>query len=312
MRKSGWMLLGWIILLALTTTSCAVVMDFLRPAQATPTATETAAPTLTPRPTRTCTPTLTPTRPILYPTQQAPLPLMPELSYLPGPSADVNGYRLQLWLRQGTEFAVMGNIYTISRLGMEQVQLNDVLDEQVNLKDINGDGQLELIVQTYSGGAHCCFSTLVYQFEPELTQVLASLPSNCGGQFEDLRGDGVPEFITCDDRWAYRYCPFAMSPLPLIVLEYQPGRGYVNASPDYPEKYAESLQRYRGLLEGSALSQDAFDGTSKCAVLPQVLNYLYLGDAPTAWQVFDQYYLYPDAAEFRADIEQVMGEAYYP
>ncbi len=299
------------LLLVLVLVGCSTAAKLFARPTLLPALTQTPAPSATTQPpTRTIMPS--PTAHFVYPTVLPPQPLFPDLTYQPGPLTDVNAYRVQLWLRQGEDFYSTGNILTISSLGAEQTQLDYVIDQQLNLQDVTADGLPELIVNEYSGGAHCCFTTRVFQFQPNLTRLLESIPSNCGGRFEDLRADGVPEFLTCDDRWAYRYCPYAMSPLPLVVLEYRMGQGYVNASASYPEKYTEETARLLALAETAPSNQDAFDGTSKCAVLHLVLNLLYQGDAQSAWTAFDQYYTYPDAAEFRADIEQVLSETYYP
>lgn len=298
------------LLLALALVGCSTVAKIFIRHTGLPAPTPIPSPSSTPMlPTSTFTPS--PPVPFVYPTVLPPQPPLADLSYQPGPITDMGAYRIQLWLKQGEDFYSAGNILTISSLGAEQMQMDYVIDEQLNFWDITADGQPELIVNEYSGGAHCCFTTRVFQFQPALTRLLESIPSNCPGQFEDIRADGVPEFLTCDDRWAYRYCAFAMSPLPLVVLEYREGQGYVNASARYPEKFTEETDRLLALAESASSNQDAFDGSSKCAVLHLVLNYLHQGDAQAAWAAFDQYYTYPDAAEFRADIEQVLSETYY-
>lgn len=222
-------------------------------------------------------------------------------------------YVIQTWTNNNPDYLFFGNALTIATVGEEPIQHNFILDEQIRLEDVTGDAADDLIVTEYSGGAHCCFTTYVYEFIPKLTQRFASLSSNCPGEFKDLNGDAVPEFLTCDDRWAYRYCAFAASPIPLVVLEYQPGQGYVNASAKFPGQYQERLQRSLALAETAGdNSPDDAEGTSKCAVLSLVLDYYSLNDVDSARASFDAYYTDPDAESFWAEIEATMREPLYP
>jgi hypothetical protein len=49
-----------------------------------------------------------------------------------------------------------------------------------------------------------------------------------------------------------------------------------------------------------------FDGTTKCAVLAVVLDYLYAGLPQYAWAELYRLYHYPDVDVFRAEIEQAV------
>lgn len=59
----------------------------------------------------------------------------------------------------------------------------------------------------------------------------ASPTGNQCGRFEDLDEDGIYEFLSVDDSFAYRYCAYAGTPIVRVVLKYEPGAGYVPASP---------------------------------------------------------------------------------
>ena len=49
-----------------------------------------------------------------------------------------------------------------------------------------------------------------------------------------------------------------------------------------------------------------WDETSKCAVLPLILDYLYSGRMDQAWEALERYYSFPDAGTFRTEIEAVV------
>ncbi len=184
--------------------------------------------------------------------------------------------------------------------------------------DIDGSGWPNVIIETYSGGAHCCLATYVYDLADTLVAVeLPPSPGgNSGGEFADLNGDGVFEYLTADDSFAYTYCAFAGSPAVRVVLAYDAReRRYVPASFRYPELYAldieRDIERARAVCSGAG--DLGWDGTPKCEVLPLVLDYLYSGVADSAWAALETYYIETDQVAFRAEIERVIrASPYYP
>lgn len=180
-------------------------------------------------------------------------------------------------------------------------------------EDVNGDGYLDAIVHLYSGGAHCCYATVLYSLGPSPIRYVVEPGSNCPGEFRDLDGDGVYEFLTCDDSFAYRFCPFAQSPLVRVVLKFMPGQGYVPASPEFPEIYAEEIAQHRAQAE-ETLNQGPFpdrDGSPKSVVLVLVLDYLYSGQPEKAWEALYHYYRYPDVEGLRRAIEDTVRRSCY-
>ena len=182
--------------------------------------------------------------------------------------------------------------------------------------DINGTGYPDLIIQRYTGGAHCCFGVDVYDLASSLLliDVPASPGGNAMGTFVDLNGDGVFEYETRDDSFAYTYCCFAGSPFTLVILEYSPLQGrYIPASYRYPVLYQDEIcldtQRARAL--GLEEADGGWDGTGKCDVLPLVLDYLYSGRAASAWAALEAYYPESDRDAFRAEIESVVEASPY-
>jgi hypothetical protein len=183
-------------------------------------------------------------------------------------------------------------------------------------RDIDGSGHPNLIIESYSGGAHCCFETLVYDLAETLVPIglPASPGGNASGEFVDLDGDSVFEFRTCDDSFAYAYCSYAGSPCVPAVLVYDSGQGrYVPESYAYPELYRDEIRRdtERAKLALTGGGDAGWDGTPKCDVLPLVLDYLYSGEPEAAWDALETYYLFSDRDAFRAEIEAVVGASPY-
>lgn len=133
----------------------------------------------------------------------------------------------------------------------------------------------------------------------------------------DVNGDGIYEFLTCDDSFGYRYCPFYDSPLVRVVLRYELGVGYVPAGPQFPDVYAEEIVAHTALAETARRREGPFPdwpwyGTPRCEVLALVLDYLYSGQVERAWEALYHYYRHPDVEGFRAEIEAtVWGSSYF-
>ena len=183
-------------------------------------------------------------------------------------------------------------------------------------QDIDGSGYPNVVIESYSGGAHCCFDTFVYDLAETLVPIglPASPGGNAPGEFVDLDGDSVFEFRTCDDSFAYAYCCYAGSPCVPATLVYDSGqRRYIPKSYAYPEIYRDEirLDTEHAKLALTGGGDAGWDGTPKCDVLPLVLDYLYSGDPEAAWDAFETYYLFPDRDAFRAEIEAVVGASPY-
>ena len=290
-----------------------------------PTATATAEPptaTVTPPPTATPSPTPPPPSPTPPPPtatpgkpSSAPGPVgtpVPVSTLPPAPEGYkveerwIDSYLVQFFEKEDVEEFLLPseNIVVISRDGVVLARVESVsLLGELTGTDITGEGHPDVIVEVFTGGAHCCSSTIVYDLGPEFTKVLETPLSNCGGSFEDLNGDGVYEYLTCDDLFAYFYCPYASSPVVKVVMEYKPGHGYVPASPRFAYLYEDAIAHDTALAEEYGPGDlGEWDGSNKCAVLPVVLDYLYSGQPERAWESFEKFYTGTDRMLFWAEL----------
>jgi hypothetical protein len=148
-------------------------------------------------------------------------------------------------------------------------------------QDINRDGEPELIVSEWSGGAHCCYTTTIYSAGTEAArQIFSRNTGNCGpGGFEDLDGDGALEFVTCDDGWAYTYCSFADSPFPRVVYAYDIARGeYAPATPRFTSRFRDELAAALDEAQAWMAESNGKDGSlDKCRLLKPVLGLMFAG-----------------------------------
>jgi hypothetical protein len=266
-------------------------------------ATSTAAATPTPDPTHTATvPVPSPTPSTLEPLGEA---------YVILQERQIGEYVVRLWRNTASEGIGYDNIATISGGGQPEVRVEFAAElGQETGTDLTGEGHPDVVIEVFTGGAHCCLSTIVYDLGPTLTKVLETPLSNCGGSFQDLDSDGVAEYVTCDDLFAYVYCCYAGSPAAQVVLRYDPESGYVPASPRYGDTYAGPIVADTQIAENAEPGERCeWDETTKCGVLPLVLDLLYAGQDAQAWAELNRLYPYPDVLLFWAEIVRAVGSS---
>jgi hypothetical protein len=98
--------------------------------------------------------------------------------------------------------------------------------QDVSIVDLEGDGEPEILVDLYSGGAHCCSIVEVFAYVPSTGSYTAVEHDfgDPGAKLTDIDGDGKLEFESADDRFAYAFAPFAFSGMPPLVLDFAAGQ----------------------------------------------------------------------------------------
>jgi hypothetical protein len=96
----------------------------------------------------------------------------------------------------------------------------------VHVIDLDHTGQPNVVLDLFTGGAHCCSIEQVFTFDPGTnTYVKAERDfGDPGERTKDLNHDEHFEFVTADDAFAYAFTDFAASGLPLQILTFSGGR----------------------------------------------------------------------------------------
>ncbi|MFN8123174.1 MAG: hypothetical protein U0237_12180 [Thermoleophilia bacterium] len=150
-------------------------------------------------------------------------------------------------------------VFPERRLGL----VSPVLLEPGSLRvvDLDADGSPEVVVTGFSYGAHCCYSgRIAYRPAGAARDRLLRIEwGDIAGDLRDADGDGVPEFVGVDIRFAYAFgVSYADSAFPAQVLRFRSGR-LVDATSSYPAVVRHSMRRnwgsYRqGRREGRAVA----------------------------------------------------------
>ena len=165
--------------------------------------------------------------------------------------------------------AEVKTIFTRKEFHFSFAQLKEMA--KLNATDINGDGRIEILVQSSSGG-NCwsCNPVEIYQVKDQKAVLLAAAPVQ---QIVNLdvgtTGDSGAELVVADARWeSYGDLSHAASPSAKLVYAWRGGR-YINASREFAAFYRAEFERLRtALAEAKTLitdaegSDDAYVGTA--------------------------------------------------
>jgi hypothetical protein len=158
-----------------------------------------------------------------------------------------------------------------------------------------------VVVQEWSGGAHCCFDYHVLHVQGTEVRREGTIRSgDCSLRVADLDHDGTFELIGCDSRFAYAFdLPFVDSPLVPVVYAFRE-RGYASDNRRFPQVYQFRLAQERRRLAEAERAGDARG--ARRAVLSILLHQLYAGRVTEAWCAFDRGYRWADRADVRQEV----------
>ena len=172
--------------------------------------------------------------------------------------------------------------------------------------DLTGDGVPNLLVEAYTGGAHCCFHYALLALGDELEVMWEGFLADAGGVVVDLAQDGRRQLMSADMSFAYAFCSFAETPAPAVVLAFEPS-GVRVANLDFPEVYEREL--VWALERVLLLPEDAGPDTRACALAQLVLTLLYGGREEMAEAALARLFVSDDAEGFRDALWAIVDES---
>ncbi|MGB2867566.1 MAG: hypothetical protein WBD36_03880 [Bacteroidota bacterium] len=151
-------------------------------------------------------------------------------------------------------------------------------------RDINGDAIPDVVVESYSGGAHCCFTTFVFALGDEFQKVAEFDGENTPVGFKDCDGDGIYEVTLADWTFQYWKTSFADSPAEEVILRYK-GGDYVVAKDlmrKEPPSQVEFEENVRDVRKGF------FRREVPSSLWTHMLDLIYTGNGDLAWKFFNE------------------------
>jgi len=122
----------------------------------------------------------------------------------------------------------------------------------VQVRDLNADGEPEVLVDLFTGGANCCWYTRSYRFDARRNKyVMKVLRPGMSFPYTltDLDKNGIPEFKSVDYRFAYKYGSNADTPRPLRIFDWDAGK-LVDVTRRFPALAArDANDMYKGYLK---------------------------------------------------------------
>jgi hypothetical protein len=93
------------------------------------------------------------------------------------------------------------------------------------VRELDDEGEPEVMLSTFTGGAHCCFGVVIYGYDRQASayRVVARDFSHTGYSLTQVGGLSYPQFLGADARFAYVFTSFAASAFPIQIWRYSAG-----------------------------------------------------------------------------------------
>lgn len=183
---------------------------------------------------------------------------------------------------------------------------------------LGGDAK-QLLVEQYSGGAHCCYSYWIYDLGAMMPRLLFSNEKyGTGNQLSpvNIGGDGTFELTHSVMAFDYFQVSHASSVFPVAVFAYDQKTGdYRPANlrfSDYVLRGIEDdIKEVETLKAQKESDEDIHSEKLFSAVLQVTLKYIYAGRRDEGWAFFNQEYRTHNAIskeKMQAEIERTLRE----
>ena len=176
------------------------------------------------------------------------------------------------------------------------------------IQDVDGDKEPEIIVELYTGGAHCCIYSLIYRYNAAQNKY-SKINHQWGNHYyklQDLDRNGLQEFVTIDDRFAYAFASYAGSAYPIQIWQYRQGK-MINVTKKYRQEIAKNAQE---LWQRYQKEKTEF-GAGKAPLAAYLAAKYLLGEGQDGWQKVRQAYQSSDRAEFFTNLQDFLQKTGY-
>ena len=186
------------------------------------------------------------------------------------------------------------------------------IDRVISIKAYNlkGEDHNQMMIDYYTGGAHCCFYTFIGDFNDDRFKIVDSIMWGNGGyEVKDLDNDAQMEIVGSSDIFAYAFTNYAETRFPTIIYKYEHGRlKLVNREfTDIIEKeiadFKKDVQDFvKNGYECPQNDTDTFNtdaGSLKTMLAPIVADYHSIGKVQEGYDFIDKMYKCSDKEKYK-------------
>lgn len=159
---------------------------------------------------------------------------------------------------------------------------------RLTVREVTGDGIPDVIVDVYTGGAHCCsISTIVRSTPKGWGNPLVHDWADHSYDLKDAGGSPTPEFITDDARFTGTYAAYAVSAAPIQILSMEGGQ-LQNVTTQFPEWIRKDVAEWQQRWQDIAKENDPVivaDG-GRAAAAAWIADLVMLGQFDAAKAVY--------------------------
>jgi hypothetical protein len=181
-------------------------------------------------------------------------------------------------------------------------------ENQLPVVDLDGNKEPEIIADFFTGGAHCCTYSLIYQYQTKQKRYTVKRFDwgNVGYELVDLNNDKVPEFRSADDRFAYAFASYAASGFPLQIWQYRQGK-MINVTRKYPKLIrANALETWKSYQEAKKQKAEI-----KGFLTAYLADKYSLGESADGWKRVKQVYTAKDRDRYFAEVRSFLKKTGY-
>ena len=160
--------------------------------------------------------------------------------------------------------------------------------------DLTGDGNPNIVIYEWSGGAHCCFTMQLFDISEEFRLMTKIDGGDSVPQFVDWDNDNIPEIELLDMSYAYFPGCFASSPTPTVVFKYS-NRSHVLAMDQMSkpitdkDEYLKKFQKHAQEVKNDEIWTSGPDGNYSHYHIPSdlfshALDLMYGGNEDYGWK----------------------------
>lgn len=166
-----------------------------------------------------------------------------------------------------------------------------------------GENDSMLVVEQFSGGAHCCWTYTILTVEQDTIRSFfysADYPVGYPVDIRDLNNDGTPEWIQSLMTFDYfLVLSHAVSPIIPVVFKYEKD-GFYPANPEFKNVLLNDIHNSRQILKNSSPIHTPIEWNSPdiglfSHLLRIVITLFYAGEYDQATTLFEKYYTARDA-----------------